>query len=229
MRSWVMGALIGSCCAAAQAGEPWETRAALTEALRTVEVATHVFTESERGDPRPAVEALQDPAWPVRLLACQRLAAHKLDEDLVAALARASGPGQSGPSRDGPDYQAARDFAEAVRVGGEIPQKPSRDQVVQGLVTVILSRVLEGPDEDKRALLEAVLPYTGLVGGDTQRWVVAQFAQLLPPTPLLHDLGAKTLKEALGQRGRRVVAWYADHREQLVWDKGSKGFLIQAR
>ena len=212
----------------AQGAEPWARRAALVEAKRVLDVALPVLTESERGDARPAVKALNDPCWALRLLACDRLEALKLQPELLQALRRESGPEKEGPSREGPDWIAAWDFADALRVGGEQPHALTRDDAVRSLVTVILVRVRDGAEANKRELLEAALPFTQLVKGTTQRWIAAQLAQFLEPRVLLNDLGAKDLEEALGERGRRVLAWYADHRERLVWDPRAKALRLRA-
>lgn len=222
------GVAVWVALAAAQGAEPWEQRAALVEAKRVLDLTQPMLAESERGDPRRAVKALRDPCWALRLLACDRLEAHKLPEATVAALRKQSQPGKAGPSADDPDWEAAWDFADAVRVGGEVPQQVTRGDAVRALVTTILIRVREGPERNKRELLEAALPYSQLVGGETQRWIAGALASLLEPRTLLNDLGAKTLEEAVGDRGRAVLRWYAAHREELVWDPRAKGFRVRA-
>ncbi|MCO5172540.1 MAG: hypothetical protein M9894_40100 [Planctomycetes bacterium] len=221
LRALTLVALVGSAVHA-QDTPWWDRPEARAEARRTLEQVRTIVEATERGDPRPAAAALQDPAWIVRSIAVIRLDVLGLDAGTTEALRELADPGRPPPDADSKPLRRAREFAAALEVDlGPAVEVPPRE-AARIAASILTERVKGGPpDEDaaaKRRLVEHLLAWRPVVPEKADRaWLARRLLGLTDIDQALEDLKAPTAQRAVGDDGDAVFAWYRSNAPYLYW------------
>lgn len=209
----------------------WEQPDARAEARRTLTRVEELMEATERGDPRPAAAALQDPSWIVRALAAVRLQVLGLDQATAEALRLQADPSRPPPADDQRALRLAREFADAL----EVELAPAVDlppgEAARIAASFLTERVRSGPrDEDpllKRRMVESLLAWRTAVSAAADRaWLARRLLGLTDIDQAVEDLKAPSAARAVGEDGDAVFAWYRSNAPFLYWHPAERRFRV---
>lgn len=209
----------------------WDQPDARAEARRTLAKVKDLMEATERGDPRPAAAALQDPSWIVRALAAVRLEVLGLDRGTAEALRRQADPGKPPPGDDYRPLRLAREFAAALEVELGPPVEVSLQEAARIAASFLTERVKGGPpDEDpllKRRMVESLLAWRAVVPEKADRaWLARRLLGLTDIDQAVEDLKAPSAARAVGEDGERVFGWYRSNAPFLYWHPAERRFRV---
>lgn len=196
----------------------WERAEAREEGARVLREVARLIRTSERGDARPACEALRDPAWVVRRLAIVRLELLGLPPEVCRALLARARPGSEPPLPDTPALEQAAAFAEARRAEPMKLDPVSPGDAARAVADLTAQALAEeAPPREKRRALEALLTLPPALPEPEQRAELARGALTLLDRAILRELGAREPEAALARGGRAVLRWLAANAPYLYW------------
>ncbi|MGE0709208.1 MAG: hypothetical protein AB7N76_19830 [Planctomycetota bacterium] len=210
------------------AERPWNTPAAREDAAQVLQRVQALVRETERGDARPAVAALDDPSWILRRVAALRLGALGLAPELADALARAAVPGAPPLARSAEARRAAEALTVREPEAMPVPEVSAGDaaRVVCSVVTLY---VREGKEQQpaRRALLAGLLAYRAALFEARDRGFLAQvLLEALDPALVLPELGLKQPADVAKEGGRALFRWFEQNEAYLFWHPRGRVFLV---
>ncbi len=209
----------------------WDQPDARADARRTLTAVKELMEATERGDPRPAAAALQDPSWIVRALAVVRLEVLGLDQATAEALRLQADPGKPPPADDFRPLRQAREFAAALEVDLGPPVQVDLKEAARIAASFLSERVRSGPpNEDplaKRRMIELLLAWRAAVPEKTDRaWLARRLLGLTDIDQAVTDLKAPSAAKAVGEDGDEVFAWYRSNAPFFYWHPAERRFRV---
>ncbi len=214
LRALALVLCVASAGAVSAQDAPWWDQAeARAEGRRTLTKVKELMEATERGDPRPAADALQDPSWIVRALAAVRLEVLGLDHPTAEALRLQADPSKPPPPDDFRPLKLAREFAAALEVEVGPPVEVDLREAARIAASFLTERVKSGPPgEDplvKRRMVETLLAWRAAVPEKADRaWLARRLLGLTDIDQAVEDLKAPSAAKAVGEDGDDVFAWY---------------------
>ena len=210
----------------------WDTDPARAEGRRTLTTVKDIMEATERGDPRPAAAALQDPSWVVRLLGAVRLEVLGLDAPTANALKEQADPSRPPPADDLKALRKAREFADALEIDAAAPAvKVELKEAARIAAALLTERVKSGPrGEDgatKRRMVETLLAWRAAVPEKGDRaWLARRLLGLTDIDRAVEDLRAPSAERAVGDDGDPVFDWYEANAPYLYWHPAERRLRV---
>lgn len=224
-----LGLLLASATVTRAQTPPWEREDARAEGRRVLDAIRKVMETSERGDARPAAEALTDASWLVRQFAAIRMEVVGLDEATAHALRDQAAPDQPVPEATWKPLVKAREFAAALEVQVTPPVQVPLREALRIAASILTERIKSGPEDPlgKRKLMESALAWRSSVEEPADRaWLARRLLGLTDLDRALADLSSRTPDVAVGKDGKDVYDWYAANAGYLYWHPGEQRFRI---
>lgn len=232
LRALALVLCVASAGAVSAQDAPWWDQAeARAEGRRTLTKVKELMEATERGDPRPAADALQDPSWIVRALAAVRLEVLGLDHPTAEALRLQADPSKPPPPDDFRPLKLAREFAAALEVEVGPPVEVDLREAARIAASFLTERVKSGPPgEDplvKRRMVETLLAWRAAVPEKADRaWLARRLLGLTDIDQAVEDLKAPSAAKAVGEDGDDVFAWYRSNAPFFYWHPAERRFRV---
>jgi hypothetical protein len=216
----------------ASAGTPWyDAPPAKQEAKRVLKTIQKVMNASERQEGEPALVALRDRSWILRLLAVVRIETLGLERKTAERLQRTAVPDRVPLGADDPLFKKAAAFVAGVErppPGAGPFETTSKEEAVRILTGFVTEQVTRGDEKParKQELVEEMLSYRHCVSKAPRAWLSLCVLALTDGKQALKDLHVKSAKKAAGKDGEKVYSWYAENASYLYWHPTERRFRL---